>query len=610
MSSRLLPIWLTALALAVLAGAPARAQTEAYCNITAVTTTQLNNAVRIKLDADGTLAVNINQWWRGASGNYYLDWALAMKQTTMSWAPECYPQVNRILVHIDNALSQVGSVVNVGRYPVSLVRLVMAPEGNKRYGLDLEVVLHKRMRIRWYSFGQDLMGWDAYLLDHRDPAWFEMVLSPDRRSLIITVASDRLPDVRERRRLSDVPEQDRELRVNYGDGKLTVHARNAALSEVAEAVSRGSGTQLAAGEGAADRLVTAEVPSIAPEEFAARLADCYGLVLAQMPGRIVLSDAVGQTAASQSAIEQTTVPVRNLKAAAAADLLPSFLLDYVRIDEQSNALLVSGPKPLADKVAVDVAKIDRAATGISVRARVIESSSSEELTRQLALQYGNAGRQSVTDAEAGQITYSTSDALPDDFEVRLRALTTTGQAKVRADSSVVVPSGGSGEIFSGQDKYVLLFRRLYDATPSVEPVNAGVKVTVTAWAGDRAVSMNVATEVKSIDAIDPVTRMPTVSTRSVRGAFRLRPGETAVIGGLTQTQEYWARRKLPILGDLPLVGGLFRSKRRQQSTSELLVLLTPTLVEAKSAADGPRAGMPAADTMPPRVPPQREGRTW
>jgi type II secretory pathway component GspD/PulD (secretin) len=175
---------------------------------------------------------------------------------------------------------------------------------------------------------------------------------------------------------------------------------------------------------------------------------------------------------------------------------------------------------------------------------------------------------------------------------------------------VVVVSGERGEIFSGQDKYVLLFRRLYDAEPSLEPVNAGVKLTVTPWAGEREISMNVAAEVRSIDAVDPVSHMPVVSTRSASGAFRLRAGETAVIGGLTQTREYWRRWKLPILGDLPLLGGLFRARYRQRLNYDVLVLLTPTRENARPAADASPAAAAAPSIERPRVPAQGARRTW
>jgi protein transport protein HofQ len=605
MPHRLWAVCCLVLALAAMAGAPARAQEPVYYHITGVTVEQLSNAVRVKLDADGTITPTI-YWWAGEPlVDYYLDFQKVQEQTSGFWSPDCYPPRDRIRLHLYSALPQVGSVINIGKYPVSHIRLMLAREQTpNRYGLDVEVVLQKKMRMRQFEFtNRESWGWDAFLLDHHDPAWFTIFLSPDQRSLIITVASDRLPDPPRHRSLRDVPEQQRELSVHAADGLLTVHARNAALSEVAEAVTRESGVQVAAGEEAATRLINAELPSITPEEFAARLADCYGLVLSSSPGRIVLSDAAGPAAAAQGTVEQRAVPVQHMRAAAAAGLLPDFLLDHLRVDEESNALLVFGPEALADKVASDVARIDQAPTAVCLRTRVIESSSSEETARQLALQYAHGGRQLTTDPGAGQIVYSAAEALPDDFEARLRALTTTGQATVQSDASLVVLSGESGQVFSGQDKYVVLYRRLGDAAPSLQPVTTGVSLAAAPLAGKDLITVDVTAEVTSIGSVDPLTGMPVVSTRSASGVFCLRPGDTVAIGGLSQRQGYWTRRKLPVLGDLPLVGRLFRWRTRQCTTSELLVLLTPTLAdEARSPAGEPSEGEgPTAPSQGPRA---------
>ncbi len=588
----------------------ADAQIVPYCNVTGVAVEQLNNAVRVKLEADGALAPNINKWWSGGQqADYYLNWELVSQQTGSSWDPVCYPRVDRILLHLDNALSQAGSVINIGKYPVSHVRLEMAPDSNAHYGLDVEVVLQRPMRIRTYQFGQRGM-WDAYLWDHHDPAWFEMVLSPDKRSLIFTVASDRLPERRGHRRVSEAPEKDRQLTVHFDAGRLSLHARNVALGEVTDAVSRETGLQFAASGAAADRLITAELPAAGPEEFAARVADCYGLMLTGTPGHRVFSDAVGESAASQAAITETRIPLHHLQASVAAGLLPNFLTDFVRIDSGSNALLVAGPPSLADKVAADLAKLDEPAPNIVVRARVIETESSDDLASAWVLSGPSADQQVSTDTGVGQITYSTLGVPPEVFEGRLDALHAAGRVRLRADTSVVVVNGQAGVLFAGQSKNVVLFRAYWDTSPSVVPVAAGVKITVTPWAGADRVSMQVATEVGSIDAVDPASGLPVVSTRTAQGAFCLRSGETAALGGLTQTEESWERRKLPMLGDLPLIGGLFRWKRRSRASSELVVLLTPGFVDAKPTppavgdgqtrgvmgqGPGSRSGVPTAD---------------
>ena len=567
------------------------AYADAYCNIVSVTHEQLNNAVRVKIEADGVLSPDVWRWYGSGmpEGDYYIDWEEVKTQDNpdASWSAECYPRVNRILFHLDDALPQVGSVAHVGCYPVSHVELAMTPEQNGRFGLDVAVVLHKRMRLRKFRF-KDWSMFDAYLWDHHDPAWFEVVQSPDQRSLIITVANDRLPEIADHRKLEDVPEEQRELQVSFENGLLDVHARSVGLSELVEAVAQASGAQMMV-ETAAERVVTAELPHATVEEFAERIAECYGLVLNGSRERRVFTDIVAHTTSAYTSGETDHIPVRWLRAEKARGLLPNFLLDYVRVDDQRNALVLSGSKALADKVRSDLAVVDQPATTVLLHAIVLESSSTKDLAHELALDYSNDDLGVSLDAATGALTYSNVGVLGSEFNARLQALAAEEKVKIVTDSSITTVSGETGEVFAGVDTYVPLYRRLYDRYPTVEPVSAGVKLAATPWTGGGTVTMKVLAEVTSVGEMDPSTNLPVINTRSAEGTFVVRPGETVAIGGLAQTQHETSIRKVPILGDLPLIGKLFRKKIRRRTQSEFTVLLTPTIVECIAQAGGPAA---------------------
>jgi type IV pilus assembly protein PilQ len=583
----------TALAGIVIFAREARAEAEVYYNIVSVTSEQLNNAVRIRVGGDGVISSNVWDWWGAAEqGNYYLNWELAAKQATTwqppwyrssytiadIWPPECYQKVDKILVHLRSARTLVGSIINVAKYPVSHVRLLTIREKSGGFGLDMEVVLYRPMRFRRFQL-TGLRTWDA-CADHHDPAWFEVVQGSDTRNLIITVASDRLPESRDRRKLADVPEEGRELRTDFSNGLLDIHARNVGLSDLLTAVSRASGKQMMATDTAANRVVTAELPRVTLEEFVERIAECYGLVLRGMGDCLIFSDIVEQTAASQASVATARIPVRWMKARVAANMLPNFLIDYLRLDEERNAVVVFGSKALADKVAVDLAKIDQPPATVSLKAVLIQASSTADLTRELALRYSGRGFEVSADGSLGELTYSEVGMLPSDFDVRLSALVEAEKAKVKAESTVTVTSGERGEVFAGLSKYIQLQRSAYDPTQVVEPVSAGVRLCATPWVGSDTVSMDVATEVTVVGEIDPKTHLPVINRRSAEGTFRIRPGETVMIGGLSQVQDEMTVRKIPIIGDLPLIGKLFRTKTKHRVASELTVLLTPTIVES------------------------------
>ena len=548
----------------------AQAQIAPYYNIVSVNTEQLNNAVRLKINTDGAISVNVSKWLGGS--DYYLIWDLVNKQTTSEWSPDCYPRVNRIFCHLDNARPQLGSVVRVGMYPVSHIRFSMTPEKDGQFGVDVEIVLYKPMRFR----GLPGIGYDAYLYDHHDPEWFEVIRSSDSRSLIITVASDRLPDTCDHRKLGDVPEADRELKVGIRDGLLDVHARNVGLAELLNAVSQAGGRQMIAGA-ATERVVTAELPGVTQEEFAERIAECYGLVLSDDPNLLVFSDIADSHAEAAASFSTRQIPTRWATPWQVLNRLPNFLLGYVRVDEERNELVVSGTKALLDKVEADVAKIDQPASMVSVSVIALESLLAADLTHELGLGYTNDDLSISANGTTGELTFSKIGALRPEFRTELQALLARQSGRIKAESSVAVASGETGEVFAGQERYIQFRRLIRDPTEVAEPISIGVRLMVTPWIGNNNLTLKVVAEVQEIGEIDLVTHLPVVNARSAEGTFALKSGETIMIGGLSQTQDELITRKIPILGDLPLIGRLFRREVRHRVASELTVLLTPTV---------------------------------
>jgi len=86
------------------------------------------------------------------------------------------------------------------------------------------------------------------------------------------------------------------------------------------------------------------------------------------------------------------------------------------------------------------------------------------------------------------------------------------------------------------------------------------------------------------DAVAPLTTQRVTDT-----SVTLRDGDTLVLSGLQKTSRVNIRQKIPVLGDLPLLGGLFRSSNKRDTKTELIVFLTPRVVnnadEAKSITD-------------------------
>ena len=73
--------------------------------------------------------------------------------------------------------------------------------------------------------------------------------------------------------------------------------------------------------------------------------------------------------------------------------------------------------------------------------------------------------------------------------------------------------------------------------------------------------------------------VPSINTREVDTQVLVADGQTVVLGGIYETQLRETIRKVPMLGDIPYVGALFRSNRKVDNKSELLIFVTPRILE-------------------------------
>jgi type II secretory pathway component GspD/PulD (secretin) len=71
----------------------------------------------------------------------------------------------------------------------------------------------------------------------------------------------------------------------------------------------------------------------------------------------------------------------------------------------------------------------------------------------------------------------------------------------------------------------------------------------------------------------------------VNTAVRVKDGETIVIGGLMQKKKSETKKKIPFLGDVPYIGGMFRSTSNNEEESEVLIMITPHILRDEDFLD-------------------------
>lgn len=189
---------------------------------------------------------------------------------------------------------------------------------------------------------------------------------------------------------------------------------------------------------------------------------------------------------------------------------------------------------------------------------------------------------------------------PAGIGVVLQALSTKGLAKILAEPNLMVKSGEEGNFLAGSRiPYNVLVSTGGVATSSIVFETVGVKLRFKPEVMENGVirlKIDPA-EVSSIAGTLAVNGYPIIDTRDVRTTVELREGESLVLAGLLQEEQIKIMSKIPILGDIPILGALFRSSRNDLTEKELVFFITPKI--ERPAAPGLAKKLPTDPELTP-----------
>jgi pilus assembly protein CpaC len=159
---------------------------------------------------------------------------------------------------------------------------------------------------------------------------------------------------------------------------------------------------------------------------------------------------------------------------------------------------------------------------------------------------------------------------------------TLGQVTTLANPNLTALSGETGSFLAGGEIPIPLAQGF--GTVSVEFKQYGISLGYTPTVlADGRISLHVKPEVSQLDYSNAVTlagtRVPGISSRRAETTIELGSGESMMIAGLLQNTRNNSIDKTPFLGDIPILGALFRSNGWQRNETELVIIITPYLVK-------------------------------
>jgi general secretion pathway protein D len=262
------------------------------------------------------------------------------------------------------------------------------------------------------------------------------------------------------------------------------------------------------------------------------------------------------------------------------------------IDRRLNAVWLRGSPDYIARMKQMIAVIDIPVDSVILETQMVELT--ETGSKALGIDFANANGQ------IGVITYQRGQFIPPGipagnhltsvaFQAALYAQINKGNGRILSKPRIAAQSGSTAKIITGDALPILTAITLSGVNgvqQQVQYVNVGVTLQIAPRvSGDGFVSSHIYCVVSSVTGYSQ--GYPTISQRQAETAATVRDGDSFVIGGLTQDENLNTRTKVPLLGDLPILGQAFRTDKNSRTKTELYIVVTPHVVHHVGAQTVP-----------------------
>jgi MSHA type pilus biogenesis protein MshL len=295
-----------------------------------------------------------------------------------------------------------------------------------------------------------------------------------------------------------------------------------------------------------------------------------------------------------------------------------------QVDERTNKIAVTDTESNLEKIEEVITAFDDKLKQVLIEAKIIEITLSdryrlgvdwhavmEEFEKNITLTGGfklAATGSLIPGAEAIIGTFGTGD-----YAAMIQALQTVGDANILSSPRITVLNNEEAKILVGSSEpyatnTVTQGTSTTTTATSLTFLDLGVKLYVTPTINnDGFVTIKVKPEVSSSSGTytygDPATTVPIVSTTNAETNVMVKDGTTIIIAGLIKDERSGTKNKVPILGDIPLLGLAFQNTDNSVEKKELVIFLTPHIISGETDYIKQPKSPPIGDkkfTMPER----------
>ncbi len=260
-----------------------------------------------------------------------------------------------------------------------------------------------------------------------------------------------------------------------------------------------------------------------------------------------------------------TQPAENL-----FSLLTRNFLTYAQLDKAANMISVTAPPRQMDAIWKSLSAADAPRKQFVVEAMVTQLDDQ-------AIKSAGFSWDWHYFAQGSDLSMTYATATKKDL-ITMKALISNNRAELRANPKVVASEGHEASITVGNESYFAMDTgNAAYASIQYQRINTGITLKFTGFIEpDGMVNLHLQPEIS--DAVTLVNGNPQTTMRKADTYVRIKFGETVALGGMVIQNTTIHNQKIPVLGDIPVLGNVFRSSSKDKNKTEVVILITPRLV--------------------------------
>ncbi len=261
----------------------------------------------------------------------------------------------------------------------------------------------------------------------------------------------------------------------------------------------------------------------------------------------------------------------------------------VTVDERTNTLMILDTSDKLEEIAGIIKKLDIAVRQVMIESRIVIAN--ESYGKEIGVNFGaptvgsNAGNFSTfnvnlpvgTPAGALKLNILDSNYL---IDMELSAMQNEGRGETLANPKVITANQQEASIESGLDIPFEKAGQGANTASTIEFKKAAISLKVTPQiTPDDSIVMQLLVTKDSLAGYAQDGKTPIIDTKKINTKVLVKNGETVVLGGVFESGNAYGEKKVPLLGDVPVLGRLFKYDNNANSKNELLIFVTPKILK-------------------------------